>query len=403
MTTAPITVSVERRPTFTLLPSPLVVILALPRTDFVTVPNVTITAADFPVNQLTEITAANVDELGTVPGANSATNTSLARAAYDYIESGANLHVFALPFPVDAGDTAVERNGKVVVALNTTLGDSVQRAKLPRDGVDVIVVPGETAIGTAADNVYAALETLCDSDPLGCVSLVDAGGLAYDNAARPDNAEPTAANVKLWSGVNRNIRIYAFSNRGDVANYNDMWGSVIAAAHHARYVSRAGIHAHPFNLRDPVLGVAGVRPQRVFDPGDGSSSAIALDRDDRVGSLVLYDGADFIWGGESYATEKDPRQVIANHIVANRMVKFAKRQMARYLRRRATGSNLEGLRLSIEVPLQNLYRPRAVQNVQVRRPVYDSSGKLSVRMPTAFHGFIQSIELTAEVYNAEVA
>ena len=34
-----------------------------------------------------------------------------------------------------------------------------------------------------------------------------------------------------------------------------MWGSVIAAAHHGRYVSRNGIWAHPFNLRDPVLGV----------------------------------------------------------------------------------------------------------------------------------------------------
>ena len=402
MTTAPISAVIERRRTVSLLPSPLVIVLAIPRTDFVPTPDVVIPAANFPANQLTEITSANVDHLGTVPAANAATETSLMRAAYDYIEAGASLHVFALPFEVAAADTAAQRNAKVVTALNTTLNSSVERAKLPTDGVDVILVPQETAVGTGADNIYAALEVLCDSNPLECVALVDAGGLAYDNDARPGNAEPTAADVKLWSGNNRNLRIYAFSNRGDVANYNDMWGSVIAAAHHARYVSRGGVHAHPFNLRDPVLGVGSIRPLRAFDPGDGSSSAIAVSRDDRVGSIVQYDGVDFIWGGRSYATEDDPRQVLANHIVANRMVKFAKRRMARFLELRARGSNLEGLRLAIEVPLQNLYRPSAVRDVQVRRPVY-TNGALTVRMPTAFYGFINSIALTAEVYNAEVA
>ena len=400
MTTAPISVRTERRPTFTLLESPLTIVMAIPANDLIA--TFALTAGDFPSSQITEVTAANADGIGTVPGANPSTLTPLARAAYDFIKAGANLHLFVLPFAALAADTQAVRNGNVVAALNAALTSSVQRAKLPTNGVDVLLVPGETTFGTASDSIYSAMEVLCAPAALECVGLVDAGGYAYDNDARPGAAEPTDADVKLWSGNNRNISIYAFSNRGDVANYNDMWGSVVAAAHHARYVSRNGIWAHPFNLRDPVLGVAGVRPLRVFDPGDGSSSAIAIARDDKVGSLVQYDGADFIWGGESYETEDDPRQVIANHIVANRATKRAKRIIARFLKRRAKGSTLESLRLSIEKPLQDLYVPNAIRGIQVRRPDF-TGGRIRVRMPTDFYDFIDSIELTAEVYHGEVA
>ena len=399
MTTAPISVRTERRPSFTLLESPLTIVMAIPANDLIaTFP---VVAATFPSSQLTEVTAANVDDIGTAPAVNPATLTPMARAAYDFIEAGANVHLFVLPFAVDAADNAVTRNGKVVTAINAALTSPVQLAKLPTNGVDVLLVPGETTFATAADNIYAAMETLCAPAALGCIGLVDAGGYAYDNAARPSASEPTDANVTLWSGNNRNINLYAFSNRADVANYNDMWGSVIAAAHHARYVSRNGIWAHPFNLRDPALGVGSIRPQRVFDPGDASSSAIALERDDKVGSLVQYDGADFIWGGESYETEDDPRQVIANHIVANRATKRAKRIIARFLKLRAKGSTLESLRLSIQAPLQALYVPNAIRDIQVRRPEF-TGGRIRVRMPADFYDFIDSIELTAEVYHGEV-
>ena len=402
MTTAPISARTIPRSTVTLLESPLTVILALPRTDFVAA-NFAISTlpADFPANQLTEITSANADLVGTVPGANAATLTPIGRAAYDYIEAGANVHVFALPFEVAELDDADARAAKVVTALNTTLGSATERAKLPAASVDVIVVPRECTAGTAANAVVLALETLCAPDHLECVALVDAGGIPYDNDARPGAAIPSAADVKTWSGNNRNIHIYPFSNRGHVSHYNDMWGSVIAAAHHARYVSRNGIWAHPYNLRDPVLGVGTLTPQRVFDPGDASSAAIAIQRDDWVGSVVQYDGADYIWGGESYAGQEDPRQNIGNQIVANRMVKRAKRTMARFLKLRAHGSRIETLRLSIERPLVDLYVPNAVFDIQVRPPEF-SSGGIKVRMPTAFYDFIDSIELTAEVYHPEV-
>ena len=401
MTTAPISTRIETRPTVTLLESPLTIVLAVPRTDFVPAPNVLIPVVNFPVNELTEITADNVAHLGAVPAADSDINTPMARAAYDYIEAGANVHVFALPFEVAAVDTAAQRATKVVTALNTTLNSATERAKLPAASVDVIVVPRECTAGTAANAVVTALETLCAPDHLECVALVDAGDITYNNDARPGAAEPSAADVKTWSGNNRHIHIYSLSNRGHVSHYNDMWGSVIAAAHHARYVSRNGIWAHPYNLRDPVLGVGTLTPQRVFDPGDASSSAIALERDDLVGSVVQYDGADYIWGGESYAGVEDPRQNIGNHVVANRMVKRARRIMARFLRVRARGSTIETLRLSIERPLVDLYVPNAVQDIQVRPPEFTSGG-IKVRMPTAFYDFINSIELTAEVYHPEV-
>ena len=181
-----------------------------------------------------------------------------------------------------------------------------------------------------------------------------------------------------------------------------MWGSVIAAAHLARYTSQRGIWAHPFNLRDPALGVGATAPVRVFDPGDGSSDAVALEREHVLGSIVQYDGADYIWGGKSYAAEKDARQWMGNQVVANRMLRRSRRTMARFLVQRSRGSTLESLRLSLERPLVNIYVPNAVRDVQVREPTI-TSGHISAVLDVGFWQFVESVQLTAEVYLAEVA
>ena len=100
MVTAPISTTVRTRPSHSLLESPLSIILVIPQIDQVPSADFTIDATKFANSTLTEITEANVDGVGTVPTANSATETPIGRAAYDFIEAGANVHVFALPFPV---------------------------------------------------------------------------------------------------------------------------------------------------------------------------------------------------------------------------------------------------------------------------------------------------------------
>ena len=314
-------------------------------TDYVADPDVTLPANVFPPNALTEIhggATGNYTSLGDVPSVDANTKTAIARAAYDFIESGSLVHLFALPFPVAQSDDAPTRAGKVVTAINTALNSAVERAKMPNSTADIIIVPRETVAGTAANPIYSALEVQCAPNKIGAVGLVDAGGgAALSNTARPLDTEPTDANVALWGANNRNLHIYAVSNRADISHYDRMWGSVIAGAHHARYTSREGIGAHPWNLRDPVLGIGQTYPQRVFDESDGSSAAVKLDRDDKIASLINFQGIQYLWGGESYATEEDPRQIIGNQIVANRMIKRAKRVMAPFLKARRRGTTLD--------------------------------------------------------------
>ena len=401
MTTAPVSVEARARRSHSLLESPLTIILVIPQIDQVPEPDVALSAA-FPNSTLTEITSSNVGGLGAVPPANPNTATPMARAAYDYIESGANVHVFALPFPVATADAAAARAGKVVSAINTTLAKSTERAKLPSARADVIVVPRECGVGTVANAVVTQLETTCDQAHLGCVALVDAGDIDSAPTARPGADSPSLADVQAWAPVNRNIAIYPFSNRGDVSHYDGMWGSVIAAGHAARYTSRRGLWAHPFNLRDPVLGVGPTEPVRVFDPNDGSSVAVALEREHHVGSIIQYEGPDYIWGARSYSAEPDPRQYLGNHLVANRMLHRSRRTLARFLVDRTKGSTLESLRLSVEKPLQDLYVPGAVQEITALEPVI-ASGHISIELEVGFYGFIETIKLIAEVYRAEVA
>ena len=191
------------------------------------------------------------------------------------------------------------------------------------------------------------------------------------------------------------------SNRAHVSHYNDMWGSVIAAAHHARYAARDGLWAHPFNLVDPILGAGTRTPDRAFDPGDGSSAAVALEREHKVGSIIGFDAADYLWGAKSANSVTDPRQYAGNQIVANRMIKQARRILARFPKRRATGSRLETMRLSIERPLVNAYVPNAVRDVQARPPTINGD-QASVVLDVDFYNFIESVQLVVEVFHGEV-
>lgn len=399
--TSPISTSIRTRPTHDLTESPLTIIMVMPSQDFVTGYTGGAIASPFVVNNLTEITASNLAMLGT-PATDS---TFMAKAAYEYIESGSSVHVYALPFNAASGDDFPTRAPKVVTAINA-LDTSVVKNVLPRAQADMLLVPRETAFGPTDDvnSILSAIETVCQSSHMGLVALVDVGNAtALANTANPAATAPTTADLTTTiKNRYRHLHIYAMSNRGATSNYPGMWGSVIAAGHQARYASIDGVGAYPWNLRDAISGVHSLAPERVFDPGDGSSEAVSLAATDKLSSIIQWEGVDYLWGGESYSAQADPRQNIGNHIVANRMIKRSKRVMAPYLRLRGTGATLDSLQVSVELPLQHLYVPRTVERVTARVPTI-TSGHVSIILDVKFYDFINSIALTVEVFDNETA
>ena len=394
---SPITVAVRARPRTIVEASPLTVILVVPQIDEVPTTDVTIGA---PANELTSITAANAATmLGVVPAANPGTQTPISRAAYDLIESGATVHLLALPFAVASTDSAAARAGKVASALTTALRDPVQVAKLPEAGADIICLPRETTVSAQAGTIISALRTVCGPQALECVAIVDAGDSAAAKDMRPVVANPTQQSVETWAGSNGGLEIYAISNRADVANYQAMWGSVIMTAHHARYASTEGIGTSPYDLVHPAAAGGNIAPPRVFSLTDGSSSAVVLDRDYEVSSLITHGGSQFIWGGQSGGATDDAREQLANHIVCNRSLGLARRQAAQVVRRRATGDRLQSLRVGIEDAIRHAYVPQYLSAVEVDTPVL-AGNILRVVYDLAFYDYIQSVQLTAEVYVA---
>ena len=394
--TSPISAQTIPRPGVAVAASPLSIILVVPKIDLVPAANVTIAPAE---DQLTEITSANVlAQLGALAAANAAVQSPIQRAAYDYIETRGSARLWVLPFEVMAAHTAAERATAVVAALDAVRTSPVEKAKLLNDRADVVVVPGETAVGTAANAVIGALRSFCvDNTGLGCAAWVDAGGYAYDNDARPGAAEPTQADVITWEGNNRDINIFSISNRGNVANYNSMWGSVIAAGHVVEYTSTEGFYSNPFSLRHPLRGVLGAEfPAREFNLGDGSSSAVVLNRDNHVGSIVTWNGMNFIEGGETFSALADPRMEFGNNITSHRMIDHARRLAAPFRKLRASERRLASFQTTLQAQLDANYVPGAVRRVSVLRPVINAD-QMIADFEVFYYGFIKSIVLRALV------
>jgi len=394
---SPISVSVEARPPARIPASPLTVIMVVPKVD--TVPTVDLTIGA-PAGELTEITAANVTtQLSAIPSASAATQTGVARAAYDLIEATAAVRVFVLPFAASGGaaTAGAARAAAIAGAIKAALDDPVQRGKLPETtGVDIIVVPREVGLTTQAPAIVGQLKTSCAA--LECIAIVDAGDSGAAADARPASDKPDAASVKTWSATNGGIAIYGVSNRGDVADYNGMWGSVIMTAHHARWASSEGVGTSPYDLVHELAGVGTITPGRILDLQDGSSEAVAMDRDDEVSSLVTHAGVHYIWGGRSNAGgASDPREIIANHAVVNRSVKIARGIASRVVRRRATANRLQSLRVDIERAVAGAYVPDALRSIEAATPVL-TGNSLRVPFDLRFWTHIDSVSLVAEVY-----
>lgn len=380
---SPVNVQVRPRATTVTEISPLSMVLVLPKVELgaQAADDVTLPAAD---STLTEITEANKDAQLGVEG--------LAPRMYDYIESGASVRLWVLPFPVLRADALPARLAKVVTALNA-LDKTDERAKLPNGKVDAIVLPRETAIGQGANVVVAKLKTFGLDTSLGAVSFVDAGVFANRT---PTAAEPAQADAIAWENDNADPNVLAVTNRADAAGGSGVFGSIIAAGHWARYTSQYGIHHQPTNLRDVVVGVSNITPDRIFNESDGSSAAVVLAREPLT-SIITWNGSHYLWGGKTKFQASDPREELSNNIVAHRIVKEATLDLAPFVGLRATRANLAALQVKLQDDITAGYVPEAIAAVSVGTPIL-AGGRLSVQMEVQFFDFIDSITLIAEVF-----
>lgn len=285
-----------------------------------------------PDNELTEITFSNEDtQLG---------EATLAKNGYDFMESGGTARLFVLPVTPTGSDpvTTEERLDSFVAALVAGLDDDLQRNKLPHGSVDFIVLPRETALGPVGtletpghNRVFTKLREYGLDTSLGAISIVDAGPVV--DYSSPTATEPSFADVQVWEAGNSDPNIMAVTNRGDVAGYPNMWGSIIAAAQWIRWTSHFGIHAQPTNLRDLVLGADSFKPNRNFSPEDGSTEADVLSvAPHHLTSLITFNGNHFLWGGKTqFPNANDPRSFVSNNLISHRMVKQAKRDIFPYI------------------------------------------------------------------------
>ena len=269
--------------------------------------------------------------------------------------------------------------------------------KLPNRSVDFVVLPRETGLGaaSAANPVFAALAGVLGINHLGAVGLVDGGPL--ETSVLADS--PPQADVITWRGNNANANILSVTNRGDVAGYEGMWGSVIAAGHWAYYTAQFGL-SHPVaNLRDQVLGVSNITPARDFDP-DGASAATTLkDSPNFLTSIISWDGSPYLYGGQTgAASENDPLLDVANRLIANRIVKQGRRDLLPYVGRRGTERLLSSIQLQIQNDLAATYlAPGLVRSIDTQ-DVTLTGGRASARVDVGFFDIVDTVSLAVEVF-----
>lgn len=381
----PVTVSLRTRPSVQRDASPITSILVVPKEEIVAgAANVTIGAPD---NTLTEITASNLTA--------QLASSGLVRSAYNHIEALSASRLFVLPFTVDTNDGISARLTKVVAAINRTQQAS-EKAKLPLRGADLMIVPREAGLGTSAANpVFAAVAAACGVTQLGAIGLVDAGPYA-DN---PASTEPSQTNVLQWVANNKNGNVMSVTNRGNVAGFDAMYGSVLAAAHIAYYTGLYNLAHSPFNLLDQLRGVSNFVPVRDFDPFDVSAANTLANSPNFLTSLITEDGSGYLWGGHTgESDENSPLLDVINHLVANRIYKQARQDLTRFVRRRATERLLSQVQVNIQNDLSATYvAPGLVADIDVGN-VTLAGGHAEVVVDVQFFDILDTVSLTVEVY-----
>ena len=386
---SPLSSRIIARPSTQRTTSPLTAVMVTPKIELAAeaTDDITIGAPD---NQLTRITSSNEET--------SLQATGFAKSAYDEIELGASVDLFALPFAVNRADVLEARLTKVSAAL-TAMNTQAQKDKLPHNTCDVILLPRETGLSGNSPTNAAFTSLASASAAFEAVGICDAG----DIAASGDLTDtPDFASVQSWEEDHSDPNIVAVTNRGDVAGYPGMFGSVIYLAHWAEVTSypgsNYGISAQPSNLRDVVRGVSNINPVRAFDETDGSSEAVVLrNAPNHLTSLITWNGATYFWGGRTQWPANDPRTYVSNLLISNRITKEARRDLASYLLLRGKRSRLSAMQLHVEGDLKATYQPGAVRSIQVVEPTL-VGGHASVVVLVGFYDFIESIELVVETF-----
>ena len=367
MTTAPFTTTINPRHTTIIETSPYSIVMLVPK------------EADVPavVNQIVDIPdeATALAQLGPT--------TTMARMWHDYLESVANIHLGALPFTPHATPATNDLNA--ATALDALL-DAVELAKLS-SLPDFVLVPNYTGRATAASAIVTKLETVCADPRVGALGICD----AYHLLSSP------LADVRTWGGNNLGPDILAITNTAPHAGVAQ-WGSLLAAGHLCRYGAIRGIGSHPFNLSDHVVGVGTPTPVRVFSLDDSTAPAEVL-ADEDMTSVIVYDGAEYLWGGRlKTAVASDPRSYVGNAILAKRIVKRGRHLLAPFLGRRATSFLFDDMALTLQVTLDAEFGA-LTDSIVVDTP-YLAGSLANVPIEVGFHNFIERIRLIADVYLA---
>ena len=114
-------------------------------------------------------------------------------------------------------------------------------------------------------------------------------------------------------------------------------------------------------------------------------------------SIIVYDGSEYLWGGRLKASQaSDPRVYFGNAVLANRIVKRARRLLTPFYGRRATSFLLDDMALTLGLSLTAEFGD-LTESIVVETPTLSGS-RATIPMVVAFHDFIQSIRLTADVY-----
>lgn len=365
MATAPFSVVIRPRPTVTIGPSPYGIVMLIPREAGVTAP----------ANEITEITETNAAaQLGAV--------TLLGRRWYEHIESKANVHVAVIPF--DA--TNPETNGPIALAA---LESATERAKMSFKP-DLLLIPDYPARAQTASAILTKAEIVCRNPSVLTRAITD----AYNPVG---NNHGTQAEVLVWAGNNTGPDVLAIGNDAPVSGVTE-FGSVLVCGHICQDAAVHGVGSHPFNLSTPITGIGTPQPVRVFDINDGTAEAEAL-ADGYVTSIVVYDGQEYLWNGKLKVAETgDPREYFGNAIISDRMVKKARGVLAPYYGQRATTGVLAAMADKVrEALVPEFLTPGLVGSITVLDP-YLSGTTAIVEFEVGFHGFIEAIKLTADIF-----
>ena len=335
-------------------PSPLRMLLAVSTAD---------AAAGATAGDVEVLTAANVESVLGAAG-------TTGRRWYEALEAYANFHLASLLYDPTS-------NATKSAALTGFTGDP-EAVDAAGGSLDAILWPDDEMNATLVASIAASGATL------NAIPIIDSDYGVMDTTAR---AVAFATNIVP-------IGTLAVSNG---ANFNGQAenGSVIAAAHIARYVGINGIGVHPFSFGHPLFGAAEPDPKRVFSDSDGSAAAVDLGRR-KLSSVIVDGGVAYLWGGGlKSATATSALRFFGNRMVAHRMVKRGRQVIRPRLVRRLTPSLLDTVVAEVEATLLAEYA-RFVESVSGGVATVSGDNHLDVRTGAKFHGFAETVELTID-------